>query len=101
MLKNKSKIIALLTLIVLAFTIGIVNADNEEPVAVSSETSTSIENPDTNQAIDPHATEPISEGGENTEATPAENNMKSFFFKEIERGCCSRSGRQQSEVVYE
>lgn len=77
MLKNKSKIIALLTLIVLAFTIGIVNADNEEPVAVSSETSTSIENPDTNQAVDPHATEPISEGGENTEATPAENNMKS------------------------
>ncbi len=76
MLKNKSKIIALLTLIVLALTIPIVKADNEEPVAVSSETPTSIETPDANQAVEPIATEPISEGEENAEATSAENNMK-------------------------
>lgn len=77
MLKNKFKIIALLTLIVLALAIPFVNADNEKPVAISADTPVPTSDTDVNQSVEPIATEPVTEGGGNTEATPTQNNLKS------------------------
>lgn len=71
MLKNKSKIIALLTLIVLALTIPIVRAENEQPVEPISETSTTEENSTATPTSD------STQEGETTGELPEQPNMKS------------------------